>query len=47
MSEFGVSESDLKKMDTNAKAVVQNAADEALETPEPDASALYTEVFAS
>jgi pyruvate dehydrogenase E1 component alpha subunit len=47
MSEFGVSESDLKKLDTNAKAIVQNAADEALETPEPDASALYTEVFAS
>lgn len=45
LEELGVSEAELKKMDDNVKARVQDAADFAQSSPEPDASELYTDVL--
>ena len=36
----------LKKVDSEIKAVVNEAADFALNSPEPDATELWTDVFA-
>jgi len=46
MSEFGIEEATLKKIDTEAKAIVQDAADKSLEAPEPDSSTLYQQILA-
>ncbi len=40
------SEADLKAIDNEIKAIVKEAADFSLESPEPDASELYTDVLA-
>jgi len=47
LADFSIEESTLKALDAEAKAIVQDAADRALEAPEPDASALYTQILAS
>ncbi|MEM1380116.1 MAG: pyruvate dehydrogenase (acetyl-transferring) E1 component subunit alpha [Pseudomonadota bacterium] len=46
LAEQGVSEDELKAIDKDVKAQVKDAADFALESPEPDASELYTDVLA-
>ncbi|MDE2239464.1 MAG: pyruvate dehydrogenase (acetyl-transferring) E1 component subunit alpha, partial [Rhodospirillales bacterium] len=45
LEELGVSEAELKKLDDGIKARVQEAADFAQASPEPDASELYTDVL--
>ncbi len=45
LEELGVSEAELKKLDDNLKARVQEAADFAQTSPEPDPSELYTDVL--
>jgi pyruvate dehydrogenase E1 component alpha subunit len=42
----GAAERDLKEIDKEIKARVKEAADFALESPEPDPSELYTDVLA-
>ncbi len=44
--EAGVAEEDLKDIDKSIKERVKKAADFALESPEPEASELYTDVLA-
>ncbi len=45
LEELGVSEAELKKLDDKIKARVQEAADFAQTSPEPDPSELYTDVL--
>lgn len=45
LEEMGVSEAELKKLDEAIKARVQDAADFAQSSPEPDPSELYTDVL--
>jgi pyruvate dehydrogenase E1 component alpha subunit len=45
LEELGVSEAELKKLDDNVKARVQEAADFAQTSPEPDPAELYTDVL--
>ncbi|HTQ70268.1 MAG TPA: pyruvate dehydrogenase (acetyl-transferring) E1 component subunit alpha [Acidocella sp.] len=45
LEELGVTEAELKKLDDNVKARVQEAADFAQTSPEPDPSELYTDVL--
>ncbi len=45
LEELGISEADLKKLDETLKARVQEAADFAQSSPEPDPSELYTDVL--
>jgi pyruvate dehydrogenase E1 component alpha subunit len=44
--DHGVTEAELKKIDDEVKAIVQEAADFAQTSPEPDPSELYTDVLA-
>jgi pyruvate dehydrogenase E1 component alpha subunit len=46
MSEFKIAEEDLKAMDSAIKAKVQEAADFAMEAPEPALDQLYTQILA-
>jgi pyruvate dehydrogenase E1 component alpha subunit len=46
LHEAGVEEEELKELDKAIKAEVKEAADFALESPEPEASELYTDVLA-
>ena len=41
----GVSENEIKKIDTDIKKIVTEAADFAEQSPEPDASELYTDIL--
>ena len=41
----GVSEEELKKLDSDIKKIVTEAADFAEQSPEPDAAELYTDVL--
>ena len=41
----GMDEAALKEIDSSVKAVVGQAADFALESPEPDLSELYTDIL--
>jgi len=45
LEEMGVDDSAIKAIDDEVKAIVQEAADFAQSSPEPDASALYTDVL--
>jgi pyruvate dehydrogenase E1 component alpha subunit len=45
MQEFGLEEAELKKIDDEVKRVIQEAADFAQSSPEPDASELWTDVL--
>ncbi len=45
LEELGVTEAELKKLDDEVKARVQEAADFAQTSPEPDPSELYTDVL--
>jgi pyruvate dehydrogenase E1 component alpha subunit len=46
LEEMGVSEAELKKIDESVKARVQEAAEFAQSSPEPDPAELYTDVLA-
>nr|WP_158804846.1 MULTISPECIES: pyruvate dehydrogenase (acetyl-transferring) E1 component subunit alpha [unclassified Acidisoma] len=45
LTEQGVDEADIKQIDDEVKAVVQDAADFAQSSPEPDASELWTDIL--
>jgi pyruvate dehydrogenase E1 component alpha subunit len=45
LAEIGVGEADLKAIDTEIKRIVVEAADFAEQSPEPDASELYTDIL--
>ena len=45
LEELGVSESELKKLDDGIKARVQEAADFAQSSPEPDPSEIWTDIL--
>lgn len=46
LSEHGMSEDDIKKIDGEVRAIVSEAADFAQTSPEPDVSELWTDVYA-
>lgn len=45
MDEMNISEDELKSLDREIRKVVQDSADYALESPEPDSASLYTDVL--
>ena len=45
LEELGVSEAELKKIDDDVKARVQEAADFAQTSPEPDPSEIWTDIL--
>lgn len=45
MDEMDISEDELKSLDREIRKVVQDSADYALESPEPDSASLYTDVL--